>query len=91
MITKLEIDEQLYQQQCHAVVNMINQAKAEYYSVTLATAGAKDMFHIVNCLISHQDKALPSGDSDLVLAKIVELGKVSQISPVLLVCANISN
>ena len=26
------------------------------------------MFHIVNCLISHQDKALPSGDSDLVLA-----------------------
>ena len=68
MITKLEIDKQLYQQQCDAVVNMINQAKAEYYSVTLATAGAKDMFRIVNGLISHQDKALPSGDSDLVLA-----------------------
>ena len=49
---------------------MINQAKAlaESYSVTLASAGAKDMFRIVNCLISHQGKALPSGDSDLVLA-----------------------
>ena len=60
LITKLEIDKQLYQQQCDAVVNMINQAKTEYYSVTLASAGAKDMFRIVNCLISHQDKALPS-------------------------------
>ena len=50
------------------MVNMINQAKAEYYSVTPASAGAKDMFQIVNCLISHKGKALPSGDSDLVLA-----------------------
>ena len=47
-ISKLEIDKQLYQQQCDAVVNMINQAKAEYYSVTLASEGAKDMFRIVN-------------------------------------------
>ena len=35
---------------------------------TLAAANAKDMFRIVNNLISHQGKVLPSGDSDLALA-----------------------
>ncbi len=68
MSSKLEIDKQLYYQQCGAVVEMINQAKSDYYIQTLSSADSKDMFKVINSLVSNQATPLLSSDSDTVLA-----------------------
>lgn len=66
--TNLVIDKDIYQQQCRAVVNMIKQAKSEYYKEKLGSATAKDMFKVLQSLTNVQERILPTYSSEKSLA-----------------------
>ena len=66
--SELEIDRQIYLEQCENVVDMIKHAKSQYYRETLSGATSKDMFRITGSLLSNQEKKLPTMASPIELA-----------------------
>ncbi len=65
----LEVDKQLYLEQCHVVVKMITTQKSSYYKGRFQGATPKVMYSLVQGLLSTNQKcALPSGHTDKELA-----------------------
>lgn len=65
----LEVHRQVYGQQCAKVVEIIKQAKSDFYKEALASADTKSMFRTAKSLLSSGDRPLPSRDSDRELAE----------------------
>ncbi len=65
----LEVDKQMYSDQCRSVVRLIDQAKAQFYRSKLSSASPRDMHKILNTLMKPQQRVLPSDVSDVDLAR----------------------
>ena len=67
--TGLEVDKQIYQQQCVHVVEVINGAKGQYYRDALASSNPGQSWRVVRSLLFAPEQTLPETDSDGSLAE----------------------
>ena len=68
--SKLEVDKQIFKEQCYEYNHMIKQAKQIYHSNQFEGCNSKQLFQKVNKLCTPKiSKVLPSDHSDILLAE----------------------
>ncbi|KAK6186610.1 hypothetical protein SNE40_005900 [Patella caerulea] len=67
--TGLEVDRQLFQSQSKRVIKLISHAETTFYKNKLSATDSKDLFNVIDKLISENQKKLPKSNSEVVLAE----------------------